>query len=310
MSAALRILVLGSAAGGGSPQWNCHCAMCAQHDGVAVPPFPARTQSSIALNSAGDDWLLINASPDLRQQLLGNSALRPARGLRDSGVHSVLLMDSQIDHCSGLLLLRESRQPIRLYCTPRVREDLETGYPVLKMLQSYCDVDIREIHPDGQAFEVEGLPDVRLRAIALTSKPPPYSPHRAAPAPGDNLGLLVTHVPSLRSLFYAPGLGEMEPVVADAMAQADCMLVDGTCWTDDEMQRRGVGQKLARAMGHLPQSGPGGMREVLAAYPNARRILIHINNTNPILDPASIEAQTLHDEGIEVAEDGLEIRLC
>jgi pyrroloquinoline quinone biosynthesis protein B len=145
--------------------------------------------------------------------------------------------------------------------------------------------------------------------MALSSKAPPYSPHRNAPQPGDNIGLVIEDKRSTGKVFYAPGLGHIDKPVRAAMTAADCLLVDGTCWSDDEMARRGVGAKRARDMGHLPQSGPGGMLEVLAPYGDKRRILIHINNTNPILIEDSPERALLDEQGIEVAFDGMEISL-
>jgi pyrroloquinoline quinone biosynthesis protein B len=150
--------------------------------------------------------------------------------------------------------------------------------------------------------------DLSFRALPLSSKAAPYSPHREQPVPGDNIGILISDERSGTSAFYAPGLGQISPAVFDAMHGADCVLVDGTFWTDDEMPRLGVGPKTARAIGHLPQSGAGGMLEWLAKLPQrTRRMLIHINNTNPILDEDSDERATLRRAGIEVCEDDMEI---
>ncbi|MEZ5451190.1 MAG: MBL fold metallo-hydrolase, partial [Thiolinea sp.] len=161
----------------------------------------------------------------------------------------------------------------------------------------------------GQATEVAGAEGIRVTAVALSSKAPPYSPHRNQPTPGDNVGLWIEDAATGRGVFYAPGLGEFEEHLKPYCAKADCLLVDGTCWTDDEMSRRGVGSKLASQMGHLAQSGPGGMLEQLQAFPQARRILIHINNTNPILDEQSPERAVLTGQGIEVAFDGMLIEV-
>jgi pyrroloquinoline quinone biosynthesis protein B len=146
--------------------------------------------------------------------------------------------------------------------------------------------------------------------MPLSSKPAPYSPHREQPVDGDNIGMLITDVARGSSVFYAPGLGAITPPVFDAMAGADAVLVDGTFWTDDEMPRLGLGTKTARAIGHLPQSGAGGMIEWLAKLPaRTRRLLIHINNTNPILDEDSAERAVLARAQIEVCEDGMTIEL-
>lgn len=304
----MHILVLGSAAGGGFPQWNCNCDLCAglRHGRIRAQ---GRTQSSIAVSVDGENWLLINASPDIRTQLNSLPAMRPERAKRDSGVAAVMLTDSQIDHTTGLLILRESDRPLTLYCTDRVYADLVSGFPVLKMLDHYCGVDRRPIPADGAVLTLDMLPGVTITPAPLRSKPPPYSPHRAAPQPGDNLGLLFEDQTTGGSLFYAPGLGDMDADLLPCFARADCLLVDGTTWTDDEMLRRGVGTKLASEMGHLRQSGPGGMMELLDRYPDKRRILIHINNTNPILDEDSPERAELTAHGIEVAYDGMTLEL-
>lgn len=303
----MQILILGTAAGGGFPQWNCACANCA---GLRAGTLAARpqTQSSIAVSGDGERFLLINASPDIRQQINANPALQPARGARDTGIGAVLLVDAQIDHTAGLLILREGER-LPVYCTPPVHEDLTTGFPVLRMLEHYCGVDWQPLSADGTSFEVPQVPGISLQAFALSSKAPPYSPHRHDPHPGDNIGLLITDSGSGRRLFYAPGLGELEPHLWAPMRAADCVLVDGTCWTDDELSRRGVGSKRSRQMGHLPQHGPGGMIETLERLPEARKILIHINNTNPILVEDGPERAALAAAGIEVAHDGMEIVL-
>jgi pyrroloquinoline quinone biosynthesis protein B len=271
----------------------------------------ARTQSSIFIQADADgDGLLLNASPDILQQIKATPALQPGRALRDTAIAAVLLIDGQIDHSTGLFMLRERNGKLPLWCTDAVAQDLSTGNPILRVLEHFCGVERHRIQPDGSAFEIPGLAPLQFRAIALSSKAAPYSPHRDAPEPGDNIGLLVTDPRSGKTLFYAPGLGEIDPPVFDAMHQADAVMVDGTFWTDDEMQRLGLSRKTARDIGHLAQSGPGGMLEQLARLPAAtRRLLIHINNTNPILDEDSPQHATLCGHGIELAYDGMEILL-
>jgi len=282
--------------------------MCAGVRNGTLDALP-RTQSSIAVSRNQVDWLLINASPDIRTQLNTHPLMQPGRDVRDTGVRAVMLADSQIDHTTGLLILRESRTALELYCTDSVCEDLSTGFPVLNMLSHYCGVNRHMLACDGSSTPVAGVEGLRVTAVALSSKAPPYSPHRNAPTAGDNVGLFIEDVHSGSKLFYAPGLGQFEPHLEPFCQQADCLLVDGTCWTDDEMARRGVGSKLASQMGHLAQSGPGGMIEQLARFPQARRILIHINNTNPILDENSGERAILAEQGIEVAFDGMLLTL-
>jgi pyrroloquinoline quinone biosynthesis protein B len=306
----VRIRVLGSAAGGGFPQWNCNCRNCA---GVRTGTMHtrARTQSSIAV--AGDvpaAWVLVNASPDILAQLQANSFLQPARAARDSAITGIVLVDGQIDHTTGLFMLREATRPWPLWCTDSAYADLTRGNPILHVLAHYCGVERRRIDLGGEDFRVDGVTGVRWRGLPVASKPAPYSPNRESPVCGDNIALLITSESTGKSVLYAPGLGSMEDHVWEAMQGADCVLVDGTFWTNDEMIRLGLSRKHAREIGHLPQSGPGGMLEWLERLPAAtRRILIHINNTNPILDETSPERAELRRRGIEVAWDGMEVVL-
>jgi pyrroloquinoline quinone biosynthesis protein B len=306
----MRVTVLGSAAGGGFPQWNCNCRNCA---GVRAGTLraKARTQSSIFVRpDAGADGILFNASPDVLEQIRARPALQPARAPRDTAIAGVVLIDGQIDHATGLFMLRERGTPLPLWCTDPVDEDLRQGNPVLRVLQHYCGVQRHRIAIDGTPFEVPGVGGLSLRALPLASKAAPYSPHREASVPGDNIGVTITDTASGARVFYAPGLGAVSPAVFDAMNGADAVLVDGTFWTDDEMIALGLSKKTARDIGHLPQSGAGGMIEWLGRLPaRTRRLLIHVNNTNPILDEDSPERAQLDRAGIEVCEDGMEIRL-
>lgn len=304
----MKVRVLGAGAGGGFPQWNCNCHNCSRiRQGTLHGQ--RRTQSSIAVSSDGENWVLFNASPDIRSQLENFPAAHPRHGVRDSGIKAVILIDSQIDHTTGLLMLRESTRPLDIYCSEPVKQDLSTGFPLFTMLQHYCRVNHHTVPLDGTGFSIPGIEDLRFHSHALKSKAPPYSPHRHDPHPGDNIGVVIEQVSTGRKLYYAPGLGEIEPHVNAALRAADCILVDGTFWRHDEMGRAGISPKLALEMGHLPQSGPGGMIETLSATARGRKILIHINNTNPILDEDSPERKSLDEAGIEVAYDGLEIDL-
>jgi pyrroloquinoline quinone biosynthesis protein B len=306
----MRITVLGAAAGGGFPQWNCNCRNCAGvRDGTVRAK--ARTQSSIFVRGdAAADGVLFNTSPDILEQIRAQPVLQPARAVRDTAIAAVVLMDGQIDHATGLFMLRERGSPLPLWCTDPVAEDLTQGNPLLRVLGHYCGVARQRIVPDGSAFEVAGVPDLALRAFALSSKAAPYSPHRDAPVPGDNIGMLISDRATGRSAFYAPGLGEITPALFDTLSGADAVLVDGTFWSDDEMPRLGLSNKTAREIGHLPQSGRGGMIEWLDRLPaRTRRLLIHINNTNPILDEDSSERAVLARHGIEVCEDRMTVDL-
>ncbi|KJV07520.1 pyrroloquinoline quinone biosynthesis protein PqqB [Methylocucumis oryzae] len=303
----MKIRVLGAGAGGGFPQWNCNCHNCARIRRNAMNGKP-RTQSSIAVSTDNNNWLLFNVSPDIRAQLEAFPAIQPKNGIRDTGIKAILLIDSQIDHSTGLLMLREGK-PLEIYCTEMVKQDLSTGFPIFNMLTHYCGVNQHTIPTDGSSFTIPGIDDLRFYSQALLSKAPPYSPHRYDPHEGDNIGVIIEQISTGKKVFYSPGLGEIEPHVLSAMQAADCVLVDGTFWTDDEMVAQGISHKHAREIGHLPQSGEAGMIEVLNSLGDKRKILIHINNTNPILDEDSEPFKQLADNGIEVAYDGMEIDL-
>lgn len=310
----MKIKVLGSAAGGGFPQWNCNCHNC-RAVRSAEPGFRPRTQSSIAVTANSTEWLLVNASPDLLHQLKQSPQLQPGRDQRDTGIVATMLMDAQIDHVTGLLMMREARRPMELYCTGSVWEDLSTGLPLVQTLSHYCGVNWCPLPTDGETeVQIPHLDGIGFRPVPLISKAPPYSPNRYSPRTGDNVGLLMTNLASGQKALYAPGLGELTPAFEAVMAQADILLVDGTFWTEDEMIRLGFSPKPAADMGHLPQLGPsgepeGGMIGVLDRMPARRKILIHINNTNPILNESGPERALLARHGIEVAYDGMEIEL-
>ena len=303
----MKVRVLGSGAGGGFPQWNCNCHNChrLRHNAMNGK---ARSQSSIAVSTDNKNWLLINTSPDIRSQLEAFPAIQPKEGIRDTGIKAILLIDSQIDHTTGMLMLREGK-PLEVYCTDMVKQDLTTGFPLFTMLKDYCTVNHHAIPVDGSSFTIPAIEDLRFYTQALKSKAPPYSPHRYDPHEGDNIGVIIEQISTGKKVFYSPGLGEIEPHVMTAMQEVDCLLVDGTFWTDDEMCTQNISHKKAREIGHLPQSCPGVMIAELSGVAKARKILIQINNTNPILDDDSEQRKILDAAGIEVAYDGLEIDL-
>ena len=304
----MKIRVLGSAAGGGFPQWNCNCPNCKGYRAGTLRAR-ARTQSSIAV-AGGDSWALVNASPDVLTQLRANPDLQPGRALRDSAIAAIILVDGQVDHTTGLYMLRESVRAWPIWCTDSTFADLTRGNPVFGVLSYFCGVDRRRIELDDAGFNVDAVPGVRWRALPVASKPAPYSPNRDSPVAGDNVALVIEDEVSGKTAVYAPGLSAVDDAVWHAMQSAACVLVDGTFWSDDEMVRLGISSKRARDIGHLAQSGAGGMLEWLDRLPRAvRRILIHINNTNPILDEASAESAELARRGVEVAWDGMEIVL-
>lgn len=301
------IYVLGSAAGGGFPQWNCNCPNC---HGVRTGSIQAkaRTQSSIAVSENGTDWVLLNASPDIRQQLFEFKAAQPARELRDTGITSVILMDSQLDHTTGLLTLREGC-PMNVWCTEMVHQDLTSGFPVFNMLKHWNGgLQYNEINPK-QAFKIDGFENLEFLPLIIKSAAPPYSPHRNDPHDGDNIALIIKDHKTQKQLFYAPGLGKIDNQIMQIMQSSDCVMIDGTLWTDDEMQQTGVGTKTGREMGHLYISGEGGSLSYLNQLSTPKKVLIHINNTNPILNENSSQFAELKANGVEVAYDGMQIEL-
>jgi pyrroloquinoline quinone biosynthesis protein B len=253
--------------------------------------------------------VLVNASPDILAQLQANPDLQPNRSLRDTALAAIILVDGQVDHTTGLYMLRESVRPWPIWCTDSTYADLTGGNPILGVLAHFCGVDRRRIDLD-QVFTIDEVSGLEWRALPVASKPAPYSPNREAPIRGDNVALMITDEATGKTVVYAPGLSEIDERLWQALQSAACVLVDGTFWTDDEMIRLGVSRKRARDIGHLPQSGSGGMLEWLDRLPAAtRKILIHINNTNPILDESSVQFAELARHGVEVGQDGMEISL-
>lgn len=304
----MHIRVLGSGAGGGYPQWNCNCQNCVR---VRQPNYrhESRTQSSITVSANGENWVLINASPDLRAQFEAFPALQPARAVRDTSICAIIITDAQIDHTTGLLTLREHNKPWDIYCTEAVHQDLTTGYPIFNILGHFRGINWHPVGTTQQPFEIPQAAGLRFTAVPLKSEAPPFSPHRHNTVAGDNIGLFIEDLKTGKALFYAPGLGELESTVSERLQSADCVLIDGTMWTDDEMSHEGISDKRASEMGHLNQSGEGGILSALTSLRDTRKVLIHINNTNPILNTQSAQRRLLDELGIEVSYDGMDIFL-
>ena len=304
----MHIRILGSGAGGGFPQWNCNCKNC-RRVRTGELKGTARTQSSITVSADGENWVLINASPDIRAQFESFPPLQPARKVRDTGVCAIIVTDAQIDHTTGLLILREHDKPWDIYCTREVHEDMTTGYPIFNILGYFRGINWHEVKPDQSTFTIPQADGLRFTSVPLKSEAPPYSPHRHNTVDGDNIGLLIEDLNTGKSVFYAPGLGLIDDTVFAYMNRSDAVLVDGTVWTNDEMSHEGISNKLASEMGHLSQNDEGGIKESLSRLGTTRKILIHINNTNPILDEESPERAQLDEAGIEVSYDGMDIHL-
>jgi pyrroloquinoline quinone biosynthesis protein B len=305
----MRAVVLGAAAGGGFPQWNSNAEACrrARAGEAGVAP---RTQASLAVSGDGERWFLINASPDLRQQIEAREILHPRRDLRSSPIEGVILTGADVDAIAGLLHLRE-RQAFTIYATQRVLDVLAAN-PIFGVLAEECVR--RQVVPLGQPFEprhVDGsasgllveLFDVPGK-VALWLETGP-SPHELAGKPGDTVGVDVRM--GDRRLVYIPGCAQMTDALKQRLAGASVVLFDGTLWQDDEMIRRGLGPKTGRRMGHMSVSGPDGTIAAFRDIAVKRKILVHINNSNPILVDDSIERAGVVKEGWEVAYDGMEV---
>jgi pyrroloquinoline quinone biosynthesis protein B len=292
--------VLGSAAGGGSPQWNCACPVCAA---VRSGAGPARTQSSVAVSADRERWFLINAAPDVRTQIEAFPGLHP-REDRTTPLAAVLLTDAELDHTLGLLLLREARAGLLLYATPAVHKTLCDGSGLLRTLERYCPVEWRAVVPGTDMPLADGL---SCRAFDVPST------KRARFGPGEDYGRVVgyrlTDERSGRSLVYLPGVQALTPALRAEIQGCQCLLIDGTCWRDDELIRLGLAGKTSREMGHLPIDGPDGSLAQLPSLGVQRTIFVHINNTNPILLADTPERRIVEDSGMEVAMDGLEVEV-
>ena len=220
-----------------------------------------------------------------------------------------MITDGQIDHTTGLLILREHDKPWDIYCTKEVYEDMTTGFPIFNILEHFRGIIWHEVLTDQSTYTIPKADDLVFTAVPLKSEAPPYSPHRHNTVPGDNVGYRIEDTKKGKNIFYAPGLGVIEDHVLEYMKNADVVLIDGTVWTDDEMSRHGISNKKASEMGHLDQSSKGGIMETLSSLKKPRKILIHINNTNPILREDSDERKLLEKNGIEVSCDGMDIIL-
>jgi pyrroloquinoline quinone biosynthesis protein B len=302
------IRILGSAAGGGFPQWNCGCPNCRGVRDGTVRAL-ARTQECVAISADGREWFLLNCSPEIRGQIESFEPLHP-RSARHSPIAGILLTNGDLDHTLGLLSLREG-QPLTVYATGVVRRGFSENNVLARTLERFPgQLTWRELDPDREVELVgaSGPTGLRVRAVTAPGKVALHLEATAAPGPLHNVGLLVRDG-SGRGLAYFSAVAEVTPAVAQALAAADCIFFDGTFWQEDELPRLGLGQRLASQMAHLPVGGPGGSLAALAGLPARRRIYIHVNNTNPILREDSAERAAIVAAGWEVAYDGQEVRL-
>ncbi len=306
-------LVLGSAAGGGFPQWNCNTNLC-RSARYGKPATKARTQSSIAVSANGKDFVLFNASPDLRQQINDNQALHPSGTLRDSPIRAVVLTNGDVDHIAGLLTMRE-RHAFVLYAADRVQKVLREN-SIFQVLQSDCVT--RKTFQLGEELEICG-PDGNSLGVAVTPFAVPgkvalyledeSSGENFGTQEGDTIGLQIRDTSKGTTFYYIPGCAQVDNTLKKRLQNAQLVLFDGTLFENDEMVKAGVGEKTGARMGHTNLSGEDGSLQVFKSLNVGRKIYIHINNTNPILNENSAERKLVEKEGWEIAYDGMEIKL-
>jgi pyrroloquinoline quinone biosynthesis protein B len=303
------IIILGSAAGGGFPQWNCACANC-RRARAGDPAAEARTQSSLAVSADGRRWVLLNASPDLRQQCFATPRLHPNGAARGSPIAAVVLTNGDVDHVGGLLILRE-RQPFAVYASPEVRRVLDQN-PIFNVLDrtlvSQQSLPLDRSTPiaaaDGAALGLSVTP------FAVPGKVPLHLEQEGSPLAtedGTTIGLEVSD--GSGRFFYIPGCAALNERLARRLEGASLVLFDGTLWRDDEMIANGTGAKTGRRMGHMSMSGQDGSIAAFVPLAVKRKVFIHINNTNPALLADSPERATAEAAGWEIARDGMEIRV-
>lgn len=299
----MRLLVLGSGAGGGVPQWNCRCAQCTrareERDLPASQKIFRHTQASVAIAEAGEPWLLLNASPDLCSQFARSAELAPPEeSLRGSPLAAVALTDGQIDHTTGLLFLREGAE-LTLVCTDPVWKSLNSAFPVVSVLRHFLPVERRSYPAQVGSVQIEALP--------LPGGPAPYE--APSEASGQVVALRVTGKASGASVVYAPGLPEISEAFARFVSGCDAIFVDGTFWSEEELAPMSEERRSSIRRSHLPVSGAEGSLAWLGGLPIREKFYIHVNNTNPILDPDSPQAKQVREAGVRIAYDGMLLSL-
>jgi len=305
----MQVKILGSAAGGAFPQWNCACANCHAVRGGQFQG-KARSQTQVAVSIDGESWFLLGASPDLRYQIEATPELHPRSGTRSSPISGVVLASADLDHILGLLLMREL-QPFRVWAAESVVKILRTENNMFGMLNRIADQVQWQTICAGEAFSLKAPhgkdPAISCRAVAVSSHYPAYATHTQKSDEGV-LGLILT-APSGATIGFFPQLAQLTPELKKIFASLDCLVLDGTFWSDDELIcLQGSGQR-AREMGHVPVGGEDGTLRQLAGLNTGRKMYIHINNTNPMLNEAGAEYRSVRDAGWELAEDGCHFTL-
>ncbi len=299
----MHVVLLGTAAGGGFPQWNCWCPSCraVREDPAAAAP---RSQSSAAVSADGTHWFLLNASPDVRDQLRLLASAPAAGAVRHVPVEGVVLTDAELDHSLGIVLLREARA-LRIHATPAVARILAEDSRILAVTGAFADVEVVPLAP-GTATPLvrrDGSPSGLLVEPFLVAAGPPRFATRDEP--GHTVGLVITDAGRGTRCAFVPGAGALDDALMARLATCDLVLFDGTFWDDDEMVRLGISTKRARELDHLPVGGPDGSLARLAALPARHRVYTHVNNTNPMLLSRSPEREEVERHGLAVGHDGM-----
>ena len=302
----MHVVLLGTAAGGGFPQWNCWCPGCrtARREPARAHP---RTQSCAAVSADGERWFLLNASPDIRDQLRWITPPSPT-ATRHVPIDGVVFTDAELDHSLGLLLLREAGR-LSTYATAPVASILADDSRILTTTRAFSDVRVTELGLGGRVrlCTKEGEPSgLSVEAFAVPAGPPRFASHDV---PGHTVGLLIRDDRTGASCAFVPGCGGLDATLLARLAAADALLFDGTFWTDDELIRLQIGSRTARQLDHLPISGPDGSLELLAALPCRHRVYTHINNTNPMLIEDGPERDAVTRRGLAVGFDGMMLEL-
>ncbi len=307
----MRIRVLGSAAGGGFPQWNCACVNCSGLRKGLIPAQP-RTEESIGFSADGSNWYLINASPSIRTQIESFGPLHPHRS-RSTPIQAIFLTNGDLDHCLGLLSLRENHRLV-LYATDSVRRGFTEGNVLYRTLQRFAEqVTWRTLKLDVEepVLRADGEPSgLTVTAVAVPGKLPIHLEGLVSSGEADvNVGLRFRQWTDGGVLAYFPAVGRITPSVLQALEGAGCVMFDGTFWSSDELSAPGFLEKSAEDLAHCPVGGSEGSLSMLSKVAAPRRVFIHINNTNPMVREDSHERQLVEAAGWEVAWDGMEILL-
>lgn len=304
------VRLLGTAAGGGFPQWNCNCRNCRGVRAGTVPARP-RTQSCVAISADGSRWFLLNASPDIRIQIESFPLLLPSpETVRGTGLEGILLTNADLDHTLGLFILREGfRLPV--HAASRVRRALTDGLSLARTLEHYCGIDWHEPPAELQPllYADHSPSGLSYSAFPVAGKPPRYLEGAVLPGAGDVVAYRIVDETTGGRLLFMPDVAALDESTLTEVRNCDTLLLDGTFWGEHEMQLMGVGSTSAREMGHLPVGGPDGSLARIAPLPIRHKIYLHINNTNPMLIEGSPERAAVEAAGVTIGWDGLEFSL-